>query len=363
MRVALVHDFLVKLGGAERVLKSLSEIYPDAPIFCLLYDEEKVGKVFDKSRIRTSFLQDYPKFLRKRYPLLLPKIPRAVEEFNLEEFDLVISSNTAYAHGVIVPMECKHVCYCHSPIRFAWDWSNEYREEKGIKGLKTIAYSYLMKRLRVWDRVASDRPDLYVANSDNVKRRIKKYYDQDSVVVYPPVEVERFASQKENEDYFLIVSTLTPYKRIDLAIELFNKLGRKLIIIGSGSDRKRLEGMAEDNIEFLGFKEDEVVKEYMRNCRAFIFPGEDDFGITPVEAMACGKPVLAYGKGGALETVVPGETGELFDDPTVEAMEDGLGRLLYNEHFYSSRAIRKHAQQFSSELFKENFKKAVDMLV
>ena len=359
MKVALVHDFLLKLGGAERVLAALAEMYPQAPIYTLLYDEEKVGATNPKERIRVSFLQNYPGFLRKRYRFLTHKMPRAVEEMNLDDYDVIISSNSAYSHGVITSSSAKHICYCHSPMRYAWDWSAEYRRENKISGLKSMLYTPLISYLRSWDSIAADRPDKYVANSRTVQGRIKKYYRQSSDLVYPPVEVDRFKSSKSHENFFLIVSTITPYKRIDLAVQLFNKIGRRLVIIGDGPQRKYLENIAGDNIDFLGFKDDETVSEYMKNCRALIFPGEEDFGIVPVEAMACGKPVLAFAKGGCTETVVSGKTGEFFFEPTVESMEDGLARLLYNERYYKPRTIRRHAEQFS----KENFQKKIKQIV
>jgi len=361
MKVAIVHDFLLKLGGAERVVKVLADMFPKAPIYTLLYDEEKVGNVFPKERVRTSFLQNYPKFIRKRYRYLIPKMPKAIEELNFEEFDLVISSNTAFSHGIIVPLNTKHVCYCHSPMRYVWDWVNEYREENNIHGIKKLFYAPVLKKLREWDKIASDRPNLYIANSKNVQKRLKKYYKTNSVLVYPPVDVDRFSTSRDHAGYFLIVSTLTPYKKIDLAVQLFNKIGRKLIIIGDGPHKEYLQNIAADNIEFLGFKDDRTVAEYMKNCRALIFPGEEDFGITPVEAMACGKPVLAYAKGGCLETIIEGQTGELFYEPTIQSMEDGLARLMYNEKFYKPRNIRLHSQQFSREIFEKNFKQALKM--
>lgn len=362
MKVAIVHDFLLKLGGAERVLKALADMFPKAPIFTLLYDEAAVGKVFPKERVKCSFLQSYPKFLRKRYRYLTYKMPRAIEEFDLEGFDLVISSSSAFSHGVITALKTKHICYCHSPMRYAWDYANEYKKENNLFGLKGLLYSYLIKPLREWDKASSDRADRYLANSQNVQKRLKKYYHLESEVVYPPVETDKFRAKKEHANYFLIVSTLTPYKKIDLAVQLFNKIGRRLVIIGDGPARKYLENIAGDNIDFLGFKSDATVKEYLENCRALIFPGEEDFGIVPVEAMSCGKPVLAYGKGGAVESVISGKTGEFFFEPTVESMEDGLARLLYNEQFYKPVAIRQHALQFSKEEFEKKIRSAIKFL-
>ena len=359
MKIALVHDFLLKLGGAERVLNVLSEMYPEAPIYTLLYDEKVCGEVFPSSRVRTSKLQNLPGFLRRRHRLLTPKMPRAIEEMDLSGYDLIISSSAAYSHGLVVPVETKHVCYCHSPMRYAWDHASEYLKENHVKGWRKILYAWLIKNLREWDQVAADRPDKYLANSHTVALRLKKYYKVDAAVVFPPVDVKKFHVTEGHSDYFLIVSTLTPYKRIDLAVQLFNKIGRRLVIIGEGPHREYLEAIAADNIDFLGFKKDEEVREYMQNCRALLFPGEDDFGIVPIEAMACGKPVLAYGKGGALETVVAGQTGELFYEPTVESIEDGLARLMYNEKNYKPLSIRRHANLFDREEFEKKMKREI----
>lgn len=356
MKIALVHDFLVKLGGAERVLKVFADMYPDAPIYTLLYDEKVCGKVFPASRVRPSYLQKLPEFLRKRQKYLLPFMPRAIESFDLSGYDVIISSNSAYAHGVLMSSSSKHVCYCHSPMRYAWDYTHEYLQEQNVGGFKKYLANRMIHKIRQWDQIAADRVDMYIANSNHVRKRIKKYYRKDSEIIYPPVDTKRFKPQKEHSDYFLIVSTLSPYKKIDLAVQLFNKIGKELFIIGDGSHYEYLKSIAASNVHVMGFKDDDTVKKYMEGCRALIFPGEEDFGITPVEAMACGKPVLAYGKGGALETVIPGVTGEFFYEPTVESMEDGLGRLIINEPQYNAEKIHKHAVQFSKQKFTENFK-------
>lgn len=359
MKIAFAQEFLVKLGGAERVLKNLTDIYPEAPIFTLFYDEKKVGHVFPKNKIQGLLLQKEYRLLLKNQKLLLPYITTAIEQLDFSGYDTVVTGNTALMHGVITNLQTRHVCYCHSPARYLWDYYYAYKKEQHLQGLKNIISTKILHSLRQWDKVAASRVDTWVANSHNVQKRILKYFRKPSVVIYPPVDVHYYKMCKSHENYFLIVSTLTPYKRIDLAIKLFNRIGRKLIIIGEGSQREYLEGIAHKNIEFLGFQSDEMVREYMMHCRAFLFLGEDDFGIAPVEAMACGKPVIAYGRGGALETVIPHKTGELFEEPSIDGLEKGIARFFLNEKHYSSLFIRKHALQFDSTVFQEKMKKLI----
>jgi glycosyltransferase involved in cell wall biosynthesis len=359
MKIALVHDFLVKAGGAERVLKVLADMFPDAPIYTLLYDKEKLGEIFPENRVVTSYLQKYPEFIRKRYQLLITKMPKAIELFDLNDFDVVISSSNAYAHGILTSVKTKHICYCHSPMRYVWDYKNEYLKEHKLGAISEFLATKILKKIRFWDQIASDRPDLYIANSKYVQKRIKKYYRQESSVIYPPVDIERFKVSDQNDDYFLIVSTLSPYKKVDLAVQLFNKIQKNLIVIGDGSQRRYLETIAAPNVKILGFKSDKEVEKYMEKCRGLIFSGEEDFGITPVEAMACGKPVLAYGKGGALETVIEGKTGEFFYQPTVESMEEGMARLLINEKKYKPQEIRKQAERFGKGIFEREIRKLI----
>jgi len=357
MKVALVHDFLVRLGGAERVLKVLADMYPLAPIYTLIYNEKAVKDVFPSERVRTSSLQKWSRFIN--YRALFPWMPRAVEEWDFSQYDLVISSSSAYVHGVLTPLKTRHICYCHTPMRYIWDYSHEYLDEQHIHGLTRFYLENKLSQIRMWDQVASSRPDAYICNSHTVKMRVQKYYRRDSTVIYPPVDIDKFKAQKSHEDYFLIVSTLTPYKKIDLAVQLFNKIRRRLVVIGGGKQLPYLRRIAGPTIDILGQKSDEIVREYIQNCRGFIFPSEEDFGIAPIEAMAAGKPVLAYRKGGLTETVIEGETGEFFNQQNLLSMEHGLARLMLNEKHYQPKKIREHAKRFSIENFKKNFRSFV----
>lgn len=350
LKIAIVHEMLIKLGGAERVLKVLSDMFPESQIYTLFYDEKKCGTTFPKAKIKTSFLQKYLK-LGIPYQFLIRKMPLAIESFDFSEYDLVISSSSAFAHGIITNLETKHICYCHSPMRYAWDYTNEYKQEKGGK-FKQFLISWILHKIRIWDQIAANRADLYIANSTNSQKRIQKYYHLPSQVIYPPIDIERFQVTLNHQNYYLIISALTGFKRIDLAIEAFNQNQEKLIIIGDGQERKKLEKMANSNIQFLGRLPDSEVTEYLQNCKALIFPGEEDFGITPVEAMACGKPVLGYGKGGLLETVIPEKTGEFFTKLTVDSFLEGFKKLNQNYPNYNPNEIRQQAENFSQEKFK-----------
>jgi len=397
MKIALVHDYLIRFGGAERVFFNLKKIFPKADVFTLLYDEKKMGKYFSNNEVRVSFLQRFP-FSVRHHRILAPLIPSAVETLDLRDYDLVISSSSAFIKGLILRPRTIHICYCHNPSRFLWDYASQY--ETGFPFLKKLLFHYL----RLWDRSASNRVDYFIANSKVTAQRIRKYYGREARVIYPPVAgtercAERFlfchceersdeaissdttrllrrranfipsinsgnkicsAPRNDNQrEFFLIVSQLTPYKRIDLAIDAFNKLELPLIIIGEGRDRRRLEKMAGKNIQFLGWLTDEEVAGYYQNCAAFIFPGEDDFGIAPVEAMSCGKPVLAYRKGGATETILEEITGEFFDELAVESLADGVRRLRLNQNNYSPFLIQKRAEKFSQERFERGIKEFV----
>ena len=365
-RIAIVHDFLTYWGGAEQVLKSLHNIYPEAPIYTLLYDR-KMDRYFAGAKIRPSFLNRLPKSLQKRKKYLLPFLATAAETFDLSEFDIVISSSSSFAKGVIVKSKTIHISYCHTPTRFLWDWYHNYLEENRLGKIKRLAIVPILHILRLWDRSASERVDHFIANSRHTARRIKKFYGRESSIIYPPVDFERLREYGDNaemadKDYYLIVSRLSAYKKIDIAIQAFNKMNLPLVIIGEGEDRKRLEKMAGKNIRFLGFQPEEKLAAYYKNARALIFPGEDDFGITTAEAMSFGKPVLAYAKGGALEIIMPGKNGELFEDPLPEILADGIRRLNRNMNDYDSEEIKAFAKGFSRERFEKQIRDFIEKI-
>lgn len=353
MNIALVHEWLTNMAGSEKVLLELGKIYPEADIYASVYNPDK-ARGFKNREIKTTYLQNYAIFRNYR-EALIPFAPAAYESLDLSAYDIVISNTTFASKGVITKPDTFHICYCHTPTRYLWEPSLDTRATTGL-------FSSLRKRtahnLRRWDIVASARPDIYFANSETVKKRIAKYYRRDSKVIYPPVDISKFKlSGKETGDYYLFVSRLIRYKKADLVIEAFNKLGLELRIIGGGPEESKLKSIAGQNIRFLGrLSDEELVTEYA-GAKAFIFPAEEDFGIVPVEAMASGRPVIAFGKGGASETVVRGVTGEYFMDQTPEALIEAVQK--FNPEKYDSSVIRKRAERFSESNFKEVFKSSV----
>jgi len=371
MKVAIVHELLTRKGGAERVVKVLAEMFPDAPIYTLLYDQEKLGDWFPKERVRTSYLQKFTKLpALLNHHLYFPFFPRAVESWDFSNFDLIISSSTAFVHGIRTYPNTKHLCYVHSPARYLWDQTNDVveRASQGCLGpLKKRYLQYLFHKLRLWDSEVAFRPDFILANSYTVQRRIELYWRRKSTVLYPPVELPDFQLNQKLKTKnaqlvpYLIVSTLTPYKRIDIAIDACNKRQRPLLIAGEGPDRKRLEHLAGPTVTFLGYvPEEEKWKLYVES-RALLFPGEDDFGIAPIEAMACGTPVIAYRAGGVLETIIERETGEFFSEPTAESLAEAMNR--FEEKTSSPKACRAQAENFSREKFEKGIRASVDVLM
>jgi glycosyltransferase involved in cell wall biosynthesis len=361
MKVALIHDHLAQDGGAERVLRVLTEMFPEAPIYTLLYDQKHVDQYLTGRRIETSVIQKLPGGV-KHYQWYLFFMPMAVEFFDLRGFDLVISDSSSFAKGVITRPDCLHIDYCHTPTRYLWSDSHQYLNElKYNKWIKKII-SLVLNRIRLWDRVAADRPDLFIANSRTVQRRIAKYYRRESVVIYPPVEIDKFSiaapaehSDGQGEKYFLAGCRLAPYKRIDLVVEAFKQLGGeyKLKIFGDGVDMGRLKKIAAraTNIEFLGWVNETAKAALFSRAQAFINPQEEDFGITAVESMAAGRPVIAYRKGGATETVVAGKTGIFFDEASAAALAAAVKN--FRSADFNPGEIRRYAEQFSADNFKK----------
>jgi glycosyltransferase involved in cell wall biosynthesis len=358
MKVALIHDHLAQDGGAEKVLKVLAEMFPEAPIYTLLYEKKNTDKYYKNRQILTSIIQRLPMGV-KHYQWYMPFMPMAVEFFDLSNFDLVISDTSSFAKGVITSSHTLHICYCHTPTRYLWSDTHQYIEELKYNKYFKKVISLVLNYIRMWDRLAADRVDKYIANSNFVAKRIKKYYKHESTVIYPPVETERFKISEQVDDYFLIGGRLAPYKRVDIVIEAIKKAGKKLKVYGDGIDLERLKKMAKgySNIEFLGWVDDTAKAELYSRSLAFIYPQEEDFGITAVEAMASGRPVIAYCSGGATETVRDGETGIFFNEQTVDSLVEALNN--FDNAKFNPEIIKQHAEQFSVEVFKNKINKYI----
>lgn len=363
MKVAVVHDWLVNYGGAERVVEAFLKVYPDADIFTLVYDEKKMGKIFPKEKVHTSFVQKIP-FASKLYTKMLTLMPKAFESFDFSSYDLVLCSSSCCAKGVITPPDVPHIAYVHTPMRYAWDQFFEY--QKRSNKIVSFFMARFMPSIRLWDFVSSERIDKIIANSSYIKRRIKKYWNLDSTVVYPPVDTKRLCPNgKEAEDFYVVFSRFVPYKRIDLAISACGELVRKLVVIGGGSQEKELKALAskyEADITFTGRISDDEVKDYLQRCKAMIFCAEEDFGIVPVEVQACGRAVIAYGKGGALETVIDGKTGVFFEEQEVKSVIEAVKKFetLSKDNVFNSKEISSHAQTFSTERFCVQIKEEIE---
>jgi len=354
-KIALVHYWLVGMRGGEKVVESLCRLFPHIDIYTLIYNKDKVSDLVSSKKIYTSFIQKMP-FAKKKHQLYLPFMPVAVEQFDLSGYDIVISSESGVAKGVLTKPETCHICYCHSPMRYLWNMYFDYLNNEKIGCLKKNFIRWYFNYLRVWDLASSFRVDYFICNSNNVRKRILKYYNRDSAVIYPPVSVDGFKFSEKKEDFYLVISQLVSYKRIDIAVDAFNISGKNLIIIGDGPERKKLVKKAGKNIKFLGWQENEVLKEHYSNARAFIFPGEEDFGITPVEAQASGTPVIGYGKGGLLETVIDGVTGLFFEKQDALSLVEAIERFEKIEHSLDRLKIRENSKKFDVSIFENDIK-------
>jgi glycosyltransferase involved in cell wall biosynthesis len=350
MKIAFVHDYLNQYGGAERVLQVLCSMFPDAPIHTTVYDPERTGHVFDDRVIRTSFLQRIPG--ASRYHHLFPWLmPLAVEQFDFSEYDVVFSISSSFAKGIITKPGTRHICYCLTPIRYLWDDSHKYLNESEYPALVKKLIPFFLSYLRVWDKEASIRPDEMIAISRFVAGRVKKYYSRASEIIYPPVNMEKFQISDTVEDYFLMVGRLVPYKKFDMVIRVFNKLNWPLKIAGTGPQLDALKRLAKPNVEFMGAVDDQELAGLYSHAKALIFPQEEDFGIVPLEAMASGRPVIAYAGGGALETIVDGMSGMFFSQQTEASLTDALRR--FQSVRFDPKACRMQAEKFSVRRFQE----------
>ena len=361
MRVAIIHYWLVGMRGGEKVLEELCLLYPHADIFTHVHDAGRTSAAINRHKITTTYISRLP-FPRKLYQKYLPFMPSALEELDLTGYDLVISSESGPAKGVITHPNAVHICYCHSPMRYLWDQYHTYRTN--ASWLTRLVMSLTMPALRAWDVASSAHVDHFIANSSFIARRIAKVYRRESTVIFPPVDLEAFSvAAQPSRDFYFYIGQLVPYKRVDLAVAACTRLGRRLVVVGTGSEAARLRAMAGPTVEFRGWASAEDLGACYQNCRGLLFPGEEDFGIVPLEAMASGRPVIAYGSGGALDTVVDGVTGVFFDEQSVDDLAAAITRFEAMEECFDPQAIRQHARGFGRDIFRRNLKTHIDACV
>ncbi|MDP2838098.1 MAG: glycosyltransferase [Candidatus Moranbacteria bacterium] len=359
MKIALVHDYLVQYGGAERVLQAFTELFPYAPIYTLIHDDVAMRGQFSDKRIYTSFLQHMP-FSRKRHRFFPPLMPLAIEEFDFTKYDIVLSDSSSYAKGIITRPETLHICYMHTPMRYAWDDCQKYTQDFGFPSLIKKLVPFFMSPIRLWDKASAERVDQFLVNSQFVAKRVKKYYRKEATVIHPPVDVDQFyiAKQEERQDYFLMVGRLIAYKRHDIAIEAFNRLRLPLKIIGRGPELGRLKKLAGPTVEFLGRVPELDLPRYYAECRGFVFPQEEDFGIVAIEAMASGRPLIAYRGGDIVEHMEEGKMGVYFDEQTPEAIVAAMQG--FDAERYDPAYIRSRSLRFDKERFKATIQNYVE---
>lgn len=359
MKTAIVHEWLVNYAGSEKVLESFSNIWQDADIYTLVdfLDDDLRQAILKGKHTKTSFIQHLP-YAKKQHRKYLPLFPKAIESFNLSKYDLIISSSHAVAKGVKTKKDQLHICYCHSPMRYAWDEADYYLSEAKLnRGLKGLAAKITLKYLRKWDLKSANNVNDFIANSNHIAKKIKRIYNRDADVIYPPVDVNRFSLVTKKEDFYLTASRLVPYKRIDLIVDAFaNMLDKKLIVIGSGPEKEKILAKATPNVDVIGYQDFESLRDYMQKAKAFVFAAEEDFGIIIVEAMACGTPVIAGNYGGTAESVINGVTGILFEKQSVDSIVDAVKKFDLISHSINYKTIRNHSENFS----RENFEKKIN---
>ncbi|NTW27414.1 MAG: glycosyltransferase family 4 protein [Candidatus Moranbacteria bacterium] len=359
MKIAFVHDYLVQYGGAERVLECLVELYPQASIYTILHNKDAMHGVFENKRIYTSYLQHFP-FARKWHRIFPILMPPAIEQFDFSAYDVVVSDSSSYAKGIITRPETLHICYMHTPMRYAWDDCQKYTRDFYFPTLIKKLIPFAMNYIRLWDKVSADRVDVFIANSNFVARRIKKYYHKDSVVIHPPVDTKNFALRRSQatEKYFLMVGRLIAYKRHSVAIRAFNEMKLPLKIVGRGPELKRLQKIAGPTIEFLSRVDDEELKQYYADCQAVIFPQEEDFGIVAIEALSCGKPLIAFRGGDIPEHMEEGKMGVFFEQQTAEDIKKAIAK--FQTLIFDNEYIRSKVLKFDREVFKDKMKKFIE---
>ncbi|HAW2437562.1 TPA: glycosyltransferase family 4 protein [Escherichia coli] len=358
INIGVVADWLVTYAGAERVLSEMFDIFPDAELYSIVdFLSDEAREYFHNKKAKTTFIQDLP-FAKSKYQNYLPLMPLAIEQLDVSMHDIILSSSHAVSKGVLTGPDQLHISYVHSPIRYAWDLQHQYLKESGLDhGVKGIIAKWLLHKIRIWDYRTASGVNHFVANSKFIARRINKVYGRTADVIYPPVDVKRFTLNENKKDYFVTASRLVPYKRVDLIVEAFSHMpDKQLVVIGDGSDMKKIKAKATANIEILGYQPNSVMEEYMRNAKAFIFAAEEDFGITPVEAQACGTPVIAFGKGGSLETVRPlgvnMPTGMFFEQQNISSLISAVNLFIENQELFEPANCRANALKFSVERFK-----------
>lgn len=362
MRVALVQDWLTEIGGAEKVFAAFGEIYSDADIYTLTSHDRVINDLnIDKAKLKESFIAKLP-FGRSKYRYYLPLFPKAIESFDFSSYDLIISSSSSVAKGIITNSRQLHICYCHSPVRYAWDLYHQYINEAGLNGfgMKQWYVRHVLHKLRIWDVICANRVDFFIANSNYIKSRIQKVYRRDAEVIYPPVDLEKFQLNQNKDEFYFTASRLVPYKKIDLIVESFSKMpNKKLIVAGIGPDFKKIKALAGINIELKGFVSDEEMRHLMQRAKAFVFAADEDFGIIPLEAQACGTPVIALNRGGTKETVVDGISGIHFNEQSIESLSEAIDKFEKTGAFDANR-IRENAERFSKQRFYVEVKSFID---